>query len=41
MNELNRKIDVTKPVIKEDTTLKGLIDIAASIAYENQIVVFQ
>ena len=41
MNESNRKIDVTKPVIKEDTTLKGLIDIAASIAYENQIVVFQ
>ena len=37
----DRKIDVTRPVVNEDTTLKGLIDIASSIAYENQTVIFR
>ena len=37
----DRKIDVTRPVVNEDTTLKGLIDIASSIASENQTVIFR
>jgi len=41
LNEWERKINVTRPVIKEDATLMGLIDIAASIAHENQTVIFQ
>ena len=37
----DRKINVTRPLVKEDTILRGLIDIASSTAYENQTVIFQ